>query len=115
MMMECVWWELTPKDPNIEQLCAQLIRTDIAIWHQIDELQAKYWIMNETPPRWGAVMLWNDEKPDLSVLPLNIAAETIGRPPDTRQCFIVSASCLNESIVAPSSSVLNQEKTCFTI
>lgn len=101
MIMECVWWELAPGEPDIEQLKMQLEQIDLAVWQRIDALHAKYWIMNQTPPRWGAVMLWCGEKPDLTVLPLNMAAEAIGRPPDVRLRFTVAASCLNESIIAP--------------
>lgn len=108
MIMECVWWELTPKEPGIKQLQAQLEPTDLACWQRIDALQAKYWFMNETPPRWGAVMLWRTRKPALALLPLNKAAEMIGRPPDVRLQFTVAASCLNESITAPCTYLLNR-------
>ena len=115
MIMECVWWELAPGEPDIEQLQMQLEQIDLAVWQRIDALHTKYWIMNETPPRWGAVMLWRGEKPDLTVLPLNVAAEAIGRPPDVRLRFTVAASCLNESIIAPWASVLSQEEACTTM
>ncbi|RLM27275.1 hypothetical protein BIY29_03390 [Brenneria alni] len=113
MIMECVWWELTEKDPDIARLRTQLAHTDITVWHPIGALQAKYWIMNESPPRWGAVILWRGEKPALSVLPPNLAAEAIGRSPDVRLHFTVAASCLNESISAPWASLF-QEETCTT-
>ncbi|EPH1424377.1 hypothetical protein [Serratia sp. CY85251] len=112
MIMECVWWELAPGEPDIGQLQAQLEQVDLAAWQRIDALQAKYWMMNEMPSRWGAVMVWRDDKPDLAALPLNAAAEAIGRPPDVRLRFTVTASCLNESIITPLASLLNREETC---
>ncbi|MDQ7097748.1 MULTISPECIES: hypothetical protein [unclassified Serratia (in: enterobacteria)] len=115
MIMECVWWELAPGEPDIGQLQAQLEQVDLAAWQRIGALQAKYWIMNEAPPRWGAAMVWRDEKPDLAALPLNAAAEAIGRPPDVRLRFTVAASCLNESIIAPWASLLSREETCTTM
>ncbi|MEC5342992.1 hypothetical protein ABRZ24_10325 [Brenneria populi] len=115
MILECVWWEPAPDEPDIGQLQAQLEQVDLAAWQRIDALQAKYWIMSEEPPRWGAVMVWRDEKPNLATLPLNAAAEAIGRPPDVRLQFTVAASCLNESITAPWASLLSQEETCTTM
>ncbi|KAE9777090.1 hypothetical protein GRW30_24170 [Escherichia coli] len=112
MIMECVWWELGPGEPDIKQLQAQLEQVDLVAWQRIHALQVKYWIMNELPPRWGAVMVWRDDKPELAALPLNAAAEVIGREPDVRLRFIVAASCLNESIIAPWASLLNREETC---
>lgn len=50
MIMECVWWELGPGEPDIKQLQAQLELVD---WQRIHALQVKYWIMNEVPPCWG--------------------------------------------------------------
>ncbi|WP_127960301.1 hypothetical protein [Serratia microhaemolytica] len=115
MIMEYVWWELAPGEPDIGQLQAQLEQVDLAAWQRIDALLAKYWIMSEAPPRWGAAMVWRDEKPDLMTLPLNAAAEAIGRLPDVRLRFTVAASCLNESIITPLASLFNQEETCTTM
>ncbi|CAI1524065.1 Uncharacterised protein [Serratia fonticola] len=112
MIMECVWWELAPGELGIEQLQTQLEQIDLAVWQRIETLHSKYWIMNETPPRWGAVMVWRGDKPDLSLLPLNVAAEAIGRPPDVRMQFSVTASCLNESIITPWASLISREGTC---
>lgn len=53
MIMECVWWELGPGEPDIKQLQAQLEQVDLVAWQRIHALQVKYWIMNEGPPRWG--------------------------------------------------------------
>lgn len=115
MIMEYVWWELAPGEPDIRQLQAQLEQVDLAVWQRIDALQAKYWIMTESPPRWGAAMVWRGEKPDLAMLPLNVAAEAIGRLPDVWLSFTVAASCLNESIIAPWASLLGQEEICTTM
>ncbi|MGL4749562.1 MAG: hypothetical protein ACRCYF_17785 [Shewanella sp.] len=115
MMMECVWWELAPEDPDIRTLQRQLDEVDLTVWQQINALQAKYWIMNDTPPQWGAVMLWSSDKPDLTELPLNIAAESIGRQPDVRFKFSVTASCSNEAMTTPWAYLVAKENACINM
>lgn len=95
MLMECIWWELSSEDPDIDQLKMKLDEVELGDWKMIDVLHAKYWIMSKSPARWGAVMLWCGDKPDLSILPLNVSAMVIGRPPDVKLQFVVPVFCVN--------------------
>ncbi|CAG75600.1 hypothetical protein ECA2700 [Pectobacterium atrosepticum SCRI1043] len=114
MMMEWVWWELTENDPDIKDLREQLTQRDVIAWHSVEALQEKYWVMNHSPARWGAIMLWREKKPALADLPPNRSAEIIGRAPDKRMSFTVAACCLNESHLAPLTSLF-EEGLCTTM
>ena len=90
MQLELAWWELGDGDPPVDALLSnpsfQAAQQD---WAQVPNLLTKLWLASGAAPRWGALMIWNGEKPPLARLPRNVSAEIIGRPPDHRLFFDV--------------------------
>lgn len=89
--MEIAWWDLDGSPATTEDLARQLCE-DGAVddWRAVIGLREKFWIADRDGNRWGAVMVWNDERP--SELPENRAAELIGRPVTHRDRFEVLAA-----------------------
>ncbi|RAJ43070.1 trans-2,3-dihydro-3-hydroxyanthranilate isomerase [Kitasatospora sp. SolWspMP-SS2h] len=80
------WWELGPDDPSVQDLEADLSR-GVDDWASCPGLLAKYWLADRERNRWGGVMVW--ERRPAADLPVNRAAQLIGRPADVRTEFAV--------------------------
>ncbi|BGE53218.1 hypothetical protein IE981_15040 [Klebsiella pneumoniae] len=86
MKIEIAWWDLANHDSQVEKLNSALTETVIEDWRQVPGLAFKAWIWDPVGYRWGAVMLWTDEK-HVETMPENIAKTMIGRNPDVRISF----------------------------
>lgn len=90
MRLELAWWELVGDDPSVDALLANpSLHAARREWSLVPNLVTKLWLSAGAPARWGALMIWNGDKPPLAQLPRNISAEIIGRPPDQRLSFDV--------------------------
>lgn len=78
------WWDLGDTDPSIDDLRRDLADDGVEAWSDVAGLALKLWISDDERNLWGAVMVWDDQAPSPHLLPLNRAAERIGRPADTR-------------------------------
>ncbi|MQY06453.1 hypothetical protein ACRB68_45410 [Actinomadura sp. RB68] len=56
----------------------------MAAWADVPGLALKAWIADPVRERWGAVMLWDPDRPAGRLLPPNRGAELAGGPPDER-------------------------------
>lgn len=93
MKLEVVWWDLNLGAATIDQFEDQLGNDGIGEWSSLPELYAKYWISDPVNNRWGAVMVWKDQRPDS--LPSNAAAPLIGALDAVRHLFDVKALTTN--------------------
>jgi hypothetical protein len=82
MIVDIAFWDL-----EAHQLDALRASVDVDAWTRVDGLRLKLWIADRGTCRWGAVMVWDPDRPD--TLPPNRAAELIGRPADHRMRFEV--------------------------
>lgn len=90
MRVDIAWWDLDGTSQTIDSLREHLRDGAVAAWSDVPGLRLKFWIADRQHNRWGAVMLWEADRPD--VLPPNRAAELIGRPPTHRTRFDVEAT-----------------------
>ncbi|UCM91529.1 hypothetical protein [Streptomyces marincola] len=90
MRAELVWWELDGTGRTIDSLNEHLRTGAVEPWAQVPGLRLKLWIADRAGNRWGAVMIWENERP--AHLPPNLAAGLIGRPPTHRLAFDVEAA-----------------------
>ncbi|MDA0181696.1 hypothetical protein OJ997_15425 [Solirubrobacter phytolaccae] len=81
MIVDIAFWDVDDVD-------ALHAATAVEEWRGIDGLRLKLWIVDRERGRWGAIMLWDGERP--ASLPPNRAAELIGRPADHRLTFDVA-------------------------
>lgn len=91
MRADLVWWDLDGAPETLAALRAQLRADGVGPWPDVPGLRLKLWLSDPDQSRWGAVMVWQDERPDAGLLPPNVAADLIGRPPDHRIRFEVEA------------------------
>ena len=91
MRLEIAWWDLEGTAQTVDSLSAHLREGAADDWAGLPGLRVKFWIADREHNRWGAVMVWQDERPDPAVLPPNRAAELIGRPIVHRLGFEVQA------------------------
>jgi hypothetical protein len=91
MRADVVWWDLDETSVDVEALAAQLRDDGVAAWADVPGLVVKLWLADRQHNRWGALMLWNPDRPDEVFLPPNRAAELIGAPPSQRSRFDVEA------------------------
>lgn len=84
-----VWWDLPDSGPTIDALRADLSDAVVGEWDRVPGLLLKVWIADRATNRWGALMVWAGDPPQ--VLPANRAAELIGRPPTRRERFTAAA------------------------
>ncbi|SFO01192.1 hypothetical protein [Xenorhabdus japonica] len=89
MKIELAWWDLDDNDPNVDILSASLTKQILEEWENVPNLTKKFWFTSNKGSCWGAMMIWNGDKPDISVMPNNISGEIIGRVPDHRIIFDV--------------------------
>ncbi|MGY3961916.1 hypothetical protein [Aeromonas popoffii] len=82
MRIELAWWSLAESDPQPPQLRARLDESVHREWHGVKNLAMKLWLESIQPPRWGALTIWEGEKPAVATLPVNLSAKWIGRPAD---------------------------------
>ncbi|MBU2849944.1 hypothetical protein [Acidithiobacillus ferrivorans] len=89
MHIELAWWDLDENDPDTAALTSILTRQVRDEWEQVPNLMVKLWLVSGDSPRWGALMIWESDKPERLKLPSNISAKMIGRQPDHRIAFDV--------------------------
>jgi trans-2,3-dihydro-3-hydroxyanthranilate isomerase len=87
MRVDIAWWELDGSDQTIDSLREHLENGAAGQWAQVAGLRLKIWMADRARNRWGAVMLWESDRPADGPLPPNRAAEMIGRPADHRTRF----------------------------
>jgi hypothetical protein len=80
------WWDLGPGDPSVQDMEADLSQA-ADDWSSCPGLLSKYWLADHEQHRWGGVMVW--ERRPAADLPINRAAQLIGRPADIRVSFAV--------------------------
>lgn len=100
MRMDIAWWDLDGTPQTIDSLREHLRDSTLARWAAVPGLRLKYWIADHEHNRWGAVMLWEAERPQLDQLPPNEAARLIGGPPTVRQIFRVEAAAQGRHALA---------------
>ncbi|MER8032285.1 hypothetical protein ABTZ78_25360 [Streptomyces bauhiniae] len=91
MRLEIAWWDLDDSPQSIRTLNAHLSEGVTGDWAEVPGLKVKYWVADPAHNRWGAVMVWETDRPAGHPLPPNRAADLIGRPPDHRMGFAVEA------------------------
>ncbi|MCX3062913.1 hypothetical protein [Streptomyces beihaiensis] len=90
MRVDIAWWDLDGSPQTIDTLRELLRDGTVDEWSHVPGLRLKFWMADRDRNRWGAVMLWQAERP--ATLPPNRAAQLIGRPPTHRACFEVEAT-----------------------
>ncbi|WP_204165956.1 hypothetical protein [Streptomyces sp. NEAU-S7GS2] len=90
MRADIAWWDLDGTAQTVDSLTAHL-RGGAAAWDRVPGLLGKVWIADRRTNRWGAVMLWADQRPALAELPANHAARLLGGPPTHRDGFDIEA------------------------
>lgn len=89
MRVDIAWWDLDRSAATIDSLREHLRDGTADQWAEVPGLRLKFWMADRERNRWGAVMLWEGDRP--GVLPPNRAAELIGGPPDHRLTFDIEA------------------------
>lgn len=89
MRIDIAWWDLDRSAATIDSLREHLRDGTAERWAGVHGLRLKFWTADRERNRWGAVMLWETERP--AVLPPNRAAELIGFPPTHRSSFEIEA------------------------
>jgi hypothetical protein len=92
MRVDIAWWDLDGSPQTIDSLRSHLRDDALPAWADVPGLRLKFWIADRGANRWGAVMLWETDRPADQALPPNRAAELIGRPPKHRLRFTVEAA-----------------------
>jgi trans-2,3-dihydro-3-hydroxyanthranilate isomerase len=89
--LEIAWWDLDGSPQSVESLRTHLRDGVADDWADVPGLRLKFWVADRDRNRWGAVMVWETDRPAGHPLPPNRAAELIGRPPGHRMRFDVEA------------------------
>lgn len=97
MRVDVVWWDLRDSTQTVESLRARLKEEGVEAWADVPGLREKFWVSDLDKGRWGAVMIWESERPDAAALPPNRAGELIGYPPTHRSRFDVEAVIAGEN------------------
>ncbi|MFC7303458.1 hypothetical protein ACFQVC_04415 [Streptomyces monticola] len=93
MRADIAWWDLDGTGHTVDSLYVRLREDDwVRPWNEVPGLALKFWIADRAGNRWGAVMLWDPERPEPGLLPPNRAAELLGGPPSHRESFEVQAA-----------------------
>lgn len=92
MRVDIAWWDLDGSAQTIDSLRVHLRDDAVAPWAEVPGLRLKFWMADREGNRWGAVMLWEDDRPADRPLPPNRAADLIGGPPTHRFRFEVEAT-----------------------
>ncbi|WP_019855909.1 hypothetical protein [Actinopolyspora mortivallis] len=111
MRAEIAWWELDGTPQTVESLRAHLDEPTVGPWKETPGLVVKFWIADRERNRWGAVMLWEHERPDNTELPPNRAAELIGFAPTHRFAFDVESLVPGPCPILSSAGSAPQERT----
>lgn len=91
MKLEIAWWQLDGSPATVESLERHLHEDGVPDrWENVPGLREKFWIADPDGGRWGAVMVWDEERP--ARLPENEAAEIVGAPLTHRDRFEVQAA-----------------------
>ncbi|MFC5722870.1 hypothetical protein ACFP1Z_22140 [Streptomyces gamaensis] len=91
MKAELAWWDLEGSGQTIDSLNAHLRDGATRPWVEVPGLVLKLWIADREHNAWGALMVWEHDRPADRPLPANRAAELIGCPPTHRMGFEVAA------------------------
>lgn len=89
MIVDIVWWDLDGSTQTIESLKSQLQDGGVDRWANVPGLVSKHWIADPENRRWGAIMLWDEDRPPAHLLPANDAQRLIGLPVAHRTRFTV--------------------------
>jgi hypothetical protein len=92
MRIDVAWWDLTGSHQTIESLREHLRDGAVGAWADVPGLRFKLWMADRELNRWGALMVWEQDRPADRPLPANRAAELIGRPPDLNTRFELEAA-----------------------
>ena len=92
MIVDISLWDLDGCEHTVESLRASIGDDVLDDWARVEGLRLKLWIEDRRNHRWGAIMLWEPDRPAGQALPPNRAAALIGRPADHRMRFEVDAS-----------------------
>lgn len=92
MIVDIVWWDLDGSTQTIESLKAHLGEDTVGRWTNVPGLRVKHWIADAEKNRWGAIMLWEGDRPPAHLLPPNDAQNLIGLPVAERSRFTVEAT-----------------------
>ncbi|MFF3642585.1 hypothetical protein [Streptomyces sp. NPDC002564] len=87
MRVDVAWWHLDGTPQTIDSMRAHLRENTLHRWTKVPGLRLKIYLADREQNRWGAIMLWEDERPPLDEMPPNSALALIGRPPDVRVTF----------------------------
>lgn len=90
MRIDIAWWDLEGSGQTVESLREHLRHEAVDSWSDVPGLLLKVWMADPWNNRWGAMMLWETDRP-AEGLPPNRAAELIGRPPTHRERFDAEA------------------------
>lgn len=85
-IMVVSWWDLGRGDPSVQDMESDIFQ-GADDWSSCPGLLSKYWLADHENRRWGGVIVW--ERHPAADLPINRAAQLIGRPADVRVCFAV--------------------------
>lgn len=92
MRVDIAWWDLDGSQQTIESLQEHLRDGAVEPWSEVHGLRLKLWIADRDHNRWGAIMLWESDRPADRGLPPNQTAEIIGYPLTHRAQFDVEAT-----------------------
>jgi trans-2,3-dihydro-3-hydroxyanthranilate isomerase len=92
MRIDIAWWDLDGTPQTIDSLRDHLRDDAVPVWAEVDGLRLKFWIADREHNRWGALMIWEADRPADQSLPPNQAKELIGTPPGHRVSFEVGAT-----------------------
>ncbi|MEF2482178.1 hypothetical protein V4D09_02595 [Vibrio mimicus] len=87
MNIELACWVLGDKDCSVDVLNDLIDETCLSDWKNVNQIDEKIWVEDVNGKYWGALVIWNDDKPPLMSLPKNAPKEILGRDPDIRFFF----------------------------
>ncbi|WP_306461763.1 PhzF family phenazine biosynthesis protein [Rhodococcus sp. WS7] len=91
MKLEYIMWDLqSDDDPSVTHLNELTDTAAVDAWRSVPGLAAKYWIHDRGSGQWGAILLWDDDRP-AGALPAGPALELLERERAHRKDFSVHA------------------------
>jgi hypothetical protein len=106
MRVDVAWWDLDGTGQTIDSLRAHVGDEQTREWSGVPGLLLKLWLADPVGNRWGAVMIWQADRPADDLLPANRAAALIGGPPTHRVRFETQA--VSEGLASPGLSLSQQ-------